>query len=93
MVLEENIIWPSCVKHLVLCRNRLNQITHVQMLKENMKNNNSLKFTHAWKQEKGVLAFGYDKALLLLSDTKKNDVIGCFLKLITVTKQNLMKLP
>jgi hypothetical protein len=93
VVLEESIIRPSCAKDLVLCKNRVNQIISVQMLKENIKSSNTLKFTHAWKQEKGVLAFGYDKALTLLSDTEKSDVIGSFSKLITVTKQSLMKLP
>ena len=93
VVLEESIIRPSCVKDLVLCKNRLNQIISVEVLKENIKKNNSLKFTHAWKQEQGVLAYSYDKALSLLNDTEKSDVIGYFSKLITVTKQNLMKLP
>ena len=93
VILEESIIRPSCVKDLVLCKNRLSQVISVQMLKENIKKSNSLKFTHAWKEEKGVLDRGYDKALSLLSDTEKNDVIGCFSKLITVTKQSLMKLP
>ena len=93
VILEESIIRHSCVKDLVLCKNRLNQIISVQMLKENIIKSNSLKFTHAWRQEKGVLAFGYDKALSLLSDTEKKDVIGCFLKLVTDTKESLMKLP
>ena len=93
VILEESIIRPSCVEDLVLCKNRLSQVISVRMLKENIKKSNSLKFTHAWKQEKGVLAFGYDKALSLLSGTEKKDVIGCFLKLITDTKESLMKLP
>ena len=93
VILEESIIRPSCVKDLVLCKYRLNQVISVQTLKENIKKSNSLKFTQAWKEEQGVLAFGYDKALSLLSDTEKKDVIGCFSKLITVTKQSLMKHP
>ena len=93
VILEESIIRPSCVKDLVLCKNRLSQVISVQMLKENIKKSNSLKFTHAWKEEKGVLDRGYDKALSLLSDTERNDVIGCFSKLIMVARQSLMELP
>ena len=93
VVLEESIIRPSCVKDLVLCKDRLNQTITVQMLTDNIKKSNSLKFTHAWKQEKGVLNHGYDKALTLLSDTEKSNVIGYFSKLITITKETLMELP
>ncbi len=93
VILEESIIRPSCVEDLVLCKNRLSQVISVQMLKENIKKSNSLKFTHAWKEEKGVLDRGYDKALSLLSDTERNDVIGCFSKLIMVARQSLMELP
>ena len=93
VILEESIIRPSCVKDLVLCKNRLSQVISVQMLKENIIKSNSLKFTHAWKEEKGVLDRGYDKALSLLSDTERNDVIGCFSKLIMVARQSLMELP
>ena len=89
MVLEESIIRPSCVKDLVLCKNRLNQVISVGNSTEMRisKKSNSLKFTHAWKEKTGVLDPGYDKALMLLSDTEKNDVIGYFSKLITVTKE------